>query len=127
MLEPPVGAAPRVIYVTPSCHHPLGATMLMEQRLRLLDIAERGDAWIIEDDFDGEYRFLGQPIPATQGADRSDRVIYLGTFAKILFPACELDFMVVPPVLRARHRPGDQHHRPVRTAPPSGSARRFHQ
>ena len=53
----------RLVYVTPSCHHPLGATMRMEQRLRLLEIAESRKAWIIEDDFDGEYRFQGQPIP----------------------------------------------------------------
>ena len=73
----------------------------MEQRLRLLDVAERLDAWIIEDDFDGEYRFQGRPIPAMQGADRSDRVIYLGTFAKLLFPALRLGFMVVPePLLK---------------------------
>ena len=98
-LEPPVGATPRVIYVTPSCQHPLGATMLMEQRLRLLEIADRFDAWIIEDDFDGEYSFAGQPQPAAQGADRSDRVIYLGTFAKMLFPALRLGFMVVPAAL----------------------------
>jgi len=101
-LDPPAGAAPRVIYVTPSCHHPLGATMRMEQRLRLLDVADRLDSWIIEDDFDGEYRFQGQPIPAMQGADRSDRVIYFGSFAKILFPALRLGFMVLPPSLLPR-------------------------
>jgi GntR family transcriptional regulator/MocR family aminotransferase len=102
VLDPPAGSPPRVIYVTPSCHHPLGATMRMEQRLRLLEIAERLDAWIIEDDFDGEYRFQGQPIPAMQGTDHSDRVIYCGTFAKILFPALRLGFMVLPPSLQAR-------------------------
>src|SRR5204862_5367931 len=100
LLEPPVGNPPRVIYVTPSCQHPLGATMLMEQRLRLLEVAERFDAWVVEDDFDGEYRFVGQPLPAAQGTDRSDRVIYLGTFAKILFPALRLGFMVVPAALQ---------------------------
>jgi GntR family transcriptional regulator/MocR family aminotransferase len=75
--------------------------MRMEQRLRLLDVAERLDAWIVEDDFDGEYRFQGRPIPAMQGTDRSDRVVYLGTFAKLLFPALRLGFMVVPePLLK---------------------------
>ncbi len=98
-LEPPAGRKMRLIYVTPSCHHPLGATMRMEQRLRLLEIAESRNAWIIEDDFDGEYRFQGQPIPAMQGADRSRRVIYLGTFAKIRFPALRIGFMVLPPRL----------------------------
>ena len=95
-LEPSTKNPPRLIYVTPACHFPLGVTMRMEQRLRLLDVAERLDAWIIEDDFDGEYRFQGRPIPAMQGTDRSDRVIYLGTFAKLLFPALRLGFMVVP-------------------------------
>jgi GntR family transcriptional regulator/MocR family aminotransferase len=93
-LDPPPTA--RLAYVTPSCHHPLGATMLMEQRLRLLEIAEALDCWIIEDDFDGEYRFEGEPIPAMQAQDKSNRVIYVGTFAKILFPALRLGFMVLP-------------------------------
>lgn len=100
-LDPPAGAAPRLIYVTPSCHHPLGATMVMEQRLRLLEVATDSDAWIIEDDFDSEYRFGGPPILAIQSADRSDRVIYLGTFAKTLFPALRLGFIVLPPALQA--------------------------
>jgi GntR family transcriptional regulator / MocR family aminotransferase len=101
MLEPPQVDTPRLIYVTPACQLPLGVTMRMEQRLRLLDVAERLDAWIIEDDFDGEYRFQGRPIPAMQGTDRSDRVIYLGTFAKLLFPALRLGFMVLPePLLK---------------------------
>src|SRR6218665_87703 len=88
--------APRVICVTPSCHHPLGATMRMEQRLRLLEIAESCNAWIIEDDYDSEYRFQGQPIPAMQGSDASRRVIYVGTFSKLLFPALRIGFMVLP-------------------------------
>jgi GntR family transcriptional regulator / MocR family aminotransferase len=95
-LDPPAARRLRLIYATPSCHHPLGATMRMEQRLRLLEVAESRGAWVIEDDFDGEYRFQGQPIPAMQGADRSQRVIYLGTFAKILFPALRVGFMVLP-------------------------------
>ncbi|MCX5494422.1 PLP-dependent aminotransferase family protein [Kaistia dalseonensis] len=95
-IEEPAGAAPRLIYVTPSCQHPMGATMRMDQRLRLLEIADTRDAWIIEDDFDGEYRFHGQPIPAMQGADTTERVVYVGTFAKILFPALRLGFMVLP-------------------------------
>jgi GntR family transcriptional regulator/MocR family aminotransferase len=98
-LETPPSRRLRVAYVTPSCHHPLGATMRMEQRLRLLEIAQTHDFWIIEDDFDGEYRFQGQPIPAMQGSDLSQRVIYVGTFAKILFPALRLGFMVLPAAL----------------------------
>ncbi|WP_448949968.1 rhizopine catabolism transcriptional regulator MocR [Labrys neptuniae] len=100
-LDPPADRQLRLIYVTPSCHHPLGGTMRMEQRLRLLDIAESRKAWIIEDDFDGEYRFQGQPVPAMQGFDRAQRVIYIGTFAKILFPALRLGFIVLPPSLQA--------------------------
>lgn len=95
-LDMPPPAATRAIYVTPSCHHPLGATMRLEQRLRLLEIAERCNAWVIEDDYDSEYRFDGQPIPAMQGTDHSRRVIYVGTFSKMLFPALRMGFMVVP-------------------------------
>ena len=90
---------PRLIYVTPACQHPLGMTMHVEQRLHLLEIAQRRSAFIIEDDFDGEYRFVGQPVPSLQGHDRAGNVIYVGTFAKILFPALRLGFMVVPPGL----------------------------
>lgn len=97
-LDPPA-AAPRLIYTTPSCHHPLGVTMPMEQRLNLIRIAEGWNAWIIEDDYDSEYRFQGHPIPALQGLDVSSRVVYVGTFAKILFSAMRLGFMVVPPAI----------------------------
>jgi GntR family transcriptional regulator/MocR family aminotransferase len=93
-------AIPRLIFVTPSCHHPLGMTMPMEQRLKLLHLAEAWNAWIIEDDFDGEYRFQGQPIPALQGISASNRVVYVGTFAKVLFPAMRLGFLVVPEPIR---------------------------
>jgi len=98
-MEPPI-TPPRVIYVTPACQHPLGITMRMDQRLHLLEIAERFDSWVIEDDFDGEYRFQGRPVPAIQSMDGSDRVIYVGTFAKLLFPAMRLGFIVVPPALQ---------------------------
>ena len=94
-LDPPP-VIPRMIFVTPSCHHPLGITMPMEQRLNLLHMAETWRSWIIEDDYDGEYRFQGQPIPALQGIGASNRVVYVGTFAKILFPAMRLGFMVAP-------------------------------
>jgi GntR family transcriptional regulator/MocR family aminotransferase len=94
-LDPPP-VIPRMIFVTPSCHHPLGITMPMEQRLNLLHMAETWRSWIIEDDYDGEYRFQGQPIPALQGIGASNRVVYVGTFAKILFPAMRLGFLVAP-------------------------------
>lgn len=95
-LEAPEGPTPRAIFVTPSCHHPLGLTMPMGQRLDLIRTAERWGAWIIEDDYDSEYRFQGLPIPALQGVTPTDRTIFVGTFAKILFPAMRLGYMVVP-------------------------------
>ncbi len=85
-----------VIYTTPSCQHPLGLTMLMEQRLRMLEIADRKAAWIIEDDFDSEYRSTGRSIPAMQGHDDYGRTIYVGTFAKTLFPSIRIGFLVLP-------------------------------
>ncbi len=100
-LDPP-DVAPCLIYVTPACQHPLGITMRMEERLRLLDIAGTGNSWVIEDDFDGEYRFQGRPVPAIQSMDRSGCVIYVGTFAKLLFPALRVGFMVLPPELAGR-------------------------
>ena len=99
-LDPPE-VAPRLIFVTPSCQHPLGLTMPMEQRLNLIRLAASWNAWIIEDDYDSEYRFQGQPIPALQGIVGGGRVVFVGTFAKILFPAMRLGYMVVPEALRA--------------------------
>ena len=82
------------------CHQPLGITMPMEQRLNLIHMAESWNSWIIEDDYDSEYRFQGQPIPALHGISASNRVVYVGTFAKILFPAMRLGFLVVPEAFR---------------------------
>ncbi len=93
------GLKPRIICVTPACQHPFGITMTIEERIRLLDLAQENDSWIIEDDYDGEYRFDGRPVPSLQGMDRLGRVIYIGTFAKILFPALRLGYVVVPPTL----------------------------
>ena len=86
----------RAAFVAPSHHYPLGVTMSLARRLELLDWARRADAWIIEDDFDSEFRYAGQPQLALQGLDTEDRVIYLGTFSKTLFPALRLGYMVVP-------------------------------
>jgi GntR family transcriptional regulator/MocR family aminotransferase len=88
--------APRVIFVTPSCQWPRAIIMPMESRLRLLQVAEKHDAWIVEDDYDSEYRFRGHPIPAMQGLDRSGRVIYLGTLSKTMFPTVRVAYLVVP-------------------------------
>jgi len=90
---------PRLIYVTPSCQWPFGTIMRMEERLQLLALADRHGAWIIEDDYDGEYRFRGRPVPALRGLDGTERVIYLGTFGKTLFSSLRLGFLVVPPEL----------------------------
>lgn len=95
-LEDVAESRPRLIYVTPSCQFPLGVTMRMEQRLKLVELAHQANAWIIEDDFDSEYRFTHKPIPALQGADPNGRTIYVGTFAKTLFPSLRLGFMVLP-------------------------------
>lgn len=89
-------AGPALVYVTPSCQHPLGLTMPLRQRLDLLEVARQRGAWVIEDDFDGEYTFRGHPQPAMQGLTDHRKVIYVGTFAKVLFPAMRLGFMVVP-------------------------------
>ena len=77
----------RLVYVTPSHQYPLGMAMAASRRLELLDWARRNEAWIIEDDYDSEYRFASRPLGALQGMDESGRVIYIGTFSKVLFPA----------------------------------------
>jgi len=89
----------RVAYVTPSHQFPLGVTMSLVQRLALLEWASQANAWVLEDDYDSEYRFSGRPLEALQGLDRTNRVIYLGTFSKVLFPALRLGYLVVPPEL----------------------------
>ncbi|MEW6733207.1 MAG: PLP-dependent aminotransferase family protein [Acidobacteriota bacterium] len=89
----------RMVYVTPSHQFPLGVTMPLSRRLELLEWASRSGAWIIEDDCDGEYRYTGRPIASLQGLDGENRVIYTGTFSKVLFPSLRLGYMVVPPDL----------------------------
>jgi GntR family transcriptional regulator/MocR family aminotransferase len=91
--------SPRLIYVTPSHQYPLGVTMTVARRLQLVDAARRTDAWIIEDDYDGEYRHSTRPVPSIQGLDAHNRVIYVGSFSKVLFPAIRLGFVIVPPKL----------------------------
>jgi GntR family transcriptional regulator/MocR family aminotransferase len=93
-----VGRCPdaRLAFVTPSHQFPLGVTMSLKRRLELLEWASRADAWILEDDYDSEYRYAGRPLAALQGLDRENRVIYLGTFSKVMFPALRLAYLVVP-------------------------------
>jgi GntR family transcriptional regulator/MocR family aminotransferase len=86
----------RLAYVTPSYQFPLGTTMSLERRLRLLEWAQRANAWVVEDDYDSEYRYRGRPLSALQGLDTGERVIYVGTFSKTMFPALRLAYLVVP-------------------------------
>ncbi|WP_411034362.1 PLP-dependent aminotransferase family protein [Shinella sp. BYT-45] len=86
----------RAVYVTPSHQFPLGVTMSMRRRLALIDWARETGGWIIEDDYDSEFRFAGPPLAAMQGMDDSGRVIYLGTFSKVLFPGLRLGYAVIP-------------------------------
>ena len=93
------GGKARAAFVTPSHQYPLGATMSISRRLQLLEWAKRNSAWIVEDDYDSEYRFDSQPIASLQGLDSADRVIYIGTFSKVLFPSLRLGYIVIPPDL----------------------------
>jgi GntR family transcriptional regulator/MocR family aminotransferase len=86
----------RAAFVTPSHQFPLGVTMSASRRLQLLDWARRSGSWIVEDDYDSEYRYGNLPIAALQGLDRDSRVLYVGTFTKILFPALRLAYIVLP-------------------------------
>jgi GntR family transcriptional regulator/MocR family aminotransferase len=97
----------RLIFVTPSHQFPLGVTLSLARRLELVEWARRRCAWILEDDYDSEYRYQGKPLPSLQGLDQSGRVIYMGSFSKTLFPSLRLGFMVLPndlvePFRRAR-------------------------
>jgi GntR family transcriptional regulator/MocR family aminotransferase len=86
----------RAVYITPSHQYPLGMTMSAARRMLLLNWAVHTGAWIIEDDYDSEYRFGSRPIAALQGLDTDARVIYVGTFSKVMFPALRLGYVVVP-------------------------------
>ncbi len=89
------GRKVRAVYVTPSHQYPLGVSMTASRRMALLDWARRTGAWIVEDDYDSEYRYASRPLGALQGIDAS-RVIYIGTFSKVLFPSLRLGYVVVP-------------------------------
>jgi GntR family transcriptional regulator/MocR family aminotransferase len=89
----------RAALVTPSHQFPLGVTMSLARRMKLLEWAAAGERWIVEDDYDSEFRYAGRPIPALQGLDRARRVIYVGTFSKAMFPALRLGYLVLPPAL----------------------------
>ncbi|MBV8278929.1 MAG: PLP-dependent aminotransferase family protein [Verrucomicrobia bacterium] len=89
----------RLAYVTPSHQYPTGVTLSLNRRIALLDWAEATKAWVIEDDYDSEFHYAGRPVAAIQGLAASDRVIYVGTFSKVMFPNLRIAYMVVPPAL----------------------------
>jgi len=91
-------------YVTPSHQFPYGMVMPISRRLALLKWAEERKGYIIEDDYDGEYRYKGQPIPSLQGLDTKGRVVYLGTFSKSLIPSIRISYMVLPEELLKRYK-----------------------
>jgi GntR family transcriptional regulator/MocR family aminotransferase len=86
----------RLAVVTPSHQSPLGVTLSLARRLELLAWAGRTRAWIVEDDYDGEFRYRGPPLPALKSLDRDNRVLYAGTFSKVLLPSLRLGYLVVP-------------------------------
>jgi GntR family transcriptional regulator/MocR family aminotransferase len=86
----------RLAYVTPSHQFPIGVTMSLPRRLALLGWAARASSWVIEDDYDSEFRYTGRPLAALQGLEAGARVIYIGTFSKVLFPSLRLAYIVVP-------------------------------
>ena len=86
----------RAAVVTPAHQSPLCVSLSLARRWALLDWATRNQAWIIEDDYDGEYRYVSRPLPALKSLDREGRVLYAGTFSKVLFPSIRLAYLVVP-------------------------------
>jgi GntR family transcriptional regulator/MocR family aminotransferase len=94
-----IASAPgaRAAVVTPAHQSPLCVSLSLPRRLALLDWAAKAGAWIVEDDYDGEYRYVSRPLPALQSLDREGRVLYAGTFSKVLMPAARLAYLVVPP------------------------------
>jgi GntR family transcriptional regulator/MocR family aminotransferase len=108
----------RLAYVTPSHQYPTGVVMSLARRLELLAWAERNGGWIVEDDYDGEYRYSGAPLAPLAALDRAGRVLYVGTFGKVAFPALRLGYLVLPPGLVdafARRRAVDVRHSEVST------------
>jgi GntR family transcriptional regulator/MocR family aminotransferase len=90
---------PTLVYVTPSHQCPLGVAMTVARRLELLRFVSRAKAWVLEDDYDSEYRYRSGPLPALQSLDGDGRVIYVGSFSKTLLPCLRLGFLVLPPGL----------------------------
>lgn len=91
----------RFAIVTPAHQSPLGVALSLARRMALLDWAEQQQSWIIEDDYDSEFRYQGRPLPPLKSMDRQGRVLYAGTFSKVMFPALRMAYLVVPPALVA--------------------------
>tara|TARA_R110000868_G_scaffold162903_3_gene394562 strand:+ start:19376 stop:20890 length:1515 start_codon:yes stop_codon:yes gene_type:complete len=89
----------RIVVTTPSRNYPLGTTLSLARRLALLQWADTNDAWIVEDDYDSDYRYDGPPLSSLQGLDRNNRVIYVGTFSRVMFPGIRLGYLVLPAAL----------------------------
>lgn len=87
---------PRLAYVTPSSQHPLGHRMPLERRIKLLEWAQQNNTWIFEDDYNGEFRYTERPLSTLQSLDNTGRVLYVGSFAKILYPGLRLGYLIVP-------------------------------
>ncbi|MCA8863080.1 MULTISPECIES: PLP-dependent aminotransferase family protein [unclassified Halomonas] len=99
LLAPENASTPRLIYVTPSHQYPSGVTMPVPRRLALLEHASRAGSWIIEDDYDSEFRYDTPPTPSLQGLAEQASVIYVGTFSKVLYPGLRLGYLVLPDTL----------------------------
>ncbi len=89
----------KLVYITPSHQYPTGVLMTLSRRLALLEWASKCGGWIIEDDYDSEYRYEGHPIASLQGLDNRGRVLYVGSFSKVLFPSLRLGYLIAPPSL----------------------------
>lgn len=100
--SPPQDRAPKLICVTPSHHYPLGSVMSLARRQKILAIASQQGSWVVEDDYDSEFRYSGSPIPALQGLSSDAPVIYIGTFSKTLYPAMRISYVVLPRPLASR-------------------------
>jgi GntR family transcriptional regulator/MocR family aminotransferase len=115
---PLAGSDCKLAYVTPSHQYPLGVTMSLARRLELLAWAEAHQTWIVEDDYDGEYRYSGAPLAPLAALDQHGRVLYVGTFGKVAFPALRLGYLVLPHNLVepfSRRRAVDMRHSEVGT------------
>jgi GntR family transcriptional regulator/MocR family aminotransferase len=101
MVDEGIRRAPeaRLVYLTPSHQFPLGVTMSLPRRLAVLDWAKRTNAYVVEDDYDSEFRFESHPLASLQGLDDAGRVIYMGTFSKVLFPSLRIGYLILPPQL----------------------------